>query len=181
MRHAGVWTSGCVLLAIILSAGCQSDPNHTETGALCGGLLGAGAGALLAGPHHAAAGALIGGAAGAATGAVVGNSADREEAARNRYVATAVTTSKVIAMVQAKVSDDEIIKDVKLHGVLAKPTSDDLIVLKQNRVSDRVIDAMRSAPVVVPRAVVYERSPVIVEYEYGPPPPCYYYHRPPPW
>ena len=182
MRHASVWTFGCMLLAIVSSTGCQSDPNNTEKGALFGGLLGAGAGALLAGPRHAAAGAIIGGAAGAATGAVVGNSVDREEAARNRHVDTAVTVSDVVAMVKANVSDEEIIKDIKLHGVLAKPSSNDLIVLKQNNVSDHVIDAMRSASVVVPRPVVYESSPppVVVEYEVGPRP-YYYYHRPPPW
>ena len=184
MRHLRVWTSGCVLLAIISSTGCQSDPSNTEKGALFGGLFGAGAGALLAGPRHAAAGALIGGAAGAATGAVVGNSVDQQEAARNRHVNTAVTVSDVVAMVKANVSDEEIVKDIRLHGVLAKPTSNDLIVLKQNNVSDRVIDAMRSASVVVPRAVIYESAPppVVVEYEVGPPPPrYYYYHRPPPW
>ena len=83
----------------------------------------------------------------------------------------------------AERSIEQIIKDIKLHGVLAKPTSDDLILLKQNKVSDRVIDAMRSASVVVPQRVVYESAPppVIVEYEYGPPPPPRYYRRPPPW
>jgi hypothetical protein len=180
MRRSGIFSAWCLVLTVI-STGCQSDPSNTEKGALFGGLFGAGLGALAAGPHHAAAGALIGGAAGAATGAAIGNCEDRQQAARNRSASTAVAVSDVIAMVQSHVSDDQIIKDIKLYGVLARPTSNDLILLKQNKVSDRVIDAMRSAPIVTARTVVYGSAPPpVVIYEAGPPPPrCY--EPPPPW
>ena len=65
------------LIALVL-AGCTTpygEPNHTGTGALVGGVGGAGLGAALA-HHNPAAGAVFGGALGAITGAIIGNSMD---------------------------------------------------------------------------------------------------------
>ncbi len=71
--------AAALLLAASL-AGCTTptgEPNNTGTGALVGGLGGAGLGAALA--HcNPAAGALFGGAAGAITGAIIGNSVDQQ-------------------------------------------------------------------------------------------------------
>ena len=58
----------------VLASGCEHDDgrrNHTGTGALAGGAIGAGAGALIGG-RHAGAGALIGGTVGALSGALIG-------------------------------------------------------------------------------------------------------------
>lgn len=54
--------------------GCE---NQAQSGALVGGLGGAGIGALAGGRHHAGEGALIGGAVGAGAGYAVGNEADK--------------------------------------------------------------------------------------------------------
>ncbi len=67
------------LLAVSL-AGCTTpygEPNNTGTGALIGGLSGAGLGAMLS-HHNPGVGALFGGAAGAVAGGVIGNSMDQQ-------------------------------------------------------------------------------------------------------
>ncbi len=71
--------AAAVSLAGLLLAGCTTptgEPNNTGTGALVGGVSGAGLGALLA-HHEPGAGALIGGAVGAVTGGLIGNSMDQ--------------------------------------------------------------------------------------------------------
>ena len=66
------------IVALVL-AGCTTpygEPNNAGTGALVGGVGGAGLGAALA-HHNPAAGALFGGALGAITGAIIGQSMDQ--------------------------------------------------------------------------------------------------------
>src|SRR4051794_40633604 len=79
------WGWGVGVLALVpgvCGSGCQGM-NHTEEGALGGGVIGAGAGALVGSAlcHRggAATGALIGGALGATTGAVAGSNQDERE------------------------------------------------------------------------------------------------------
>src|SRR5262249_51374219 len=57
IRRCGV---PALLGCLLLTTGCAT---HAETGALAGGLLGAGVGAIAGGKKHAGAGALIGGGA----------------------------------------------------------------------------------------------------------------------
>ncbi len=60
--------------------GCTTpygEPNRTGTGALIGGLGGAGLGAMVS-HYHPAAGAVVGGAAGAIAGGLIGNAMDRQ-------------------------------------------------------------------------------------------------------
>ena len=56
--------------------GCEND---AQTGALLGGLGGAGIGALAGGSKHRGTGALIGGAVGAGGGYIVGNEMDKKK------------------------------------------------------------------------------------------------------
>jgi len=75
--------------ALLFSSGCTTptgEPNYTGTGALVGGVSGAGLGSLLA-RRNPAAGAVLGGAAGLITGGLIGNSMDQEEARPPLYVA----------------------------------------------------------------------------------------------
>ena len=63
------------LIALLLT-GCTTpygEPNYTGTGALIGGVSGAGLGAVAA-HHEPAAGALVGGAIGAVAGGLIGHS-----------------------------------------------------------------------------------------------------------
>jgi len=63
-------------LSFIFAAGCESN---AQTGALLGGLGGAGIGALAGGHHHAGEGALIGAAVGAGGGYIFGNERDKQQ------------------------------------------------------------------------------------------------------
>lgn len=73
-------------LASLGLASCTSEPApNTKTGAVGGGLLGAGAGALIGHQSgRALEGAAIGGAVGAAGGALLGSAADDRERMRQR-------------------------------------------------------------------------------------------------
>jgi hypothetical protein len=184
-------TFGLMAFWAVAAIGCQTN---TQTGALAGG----GAGAVIGGIighqfHNTAAGAVVGAGVGAVTGAAIGNSVDRDEA-RNRALIEqqlghpcpgAVSVNDAVAMTRAGVDQNVIVDHINAVGVVRPLTTDDIIYLKQNGVSDRVVQTMQhpayQPPVVVAQPV--PPPPVIVEdpYYYGPgyyhP---YYYHRPPP-
>jgi hypothetical protein len=170
------WLSGLLILGM---GGCSSM-NNTESGALGGGVIGAGVGALVgAATGHAAAGALIGGGAGAAVGAVAGNSQDKAEA-RQKQAATdwaaahpPVAINDIVQMAQQHISDDIIIGQIRSSYSAYALTPADITFMKQQGVSDRVIAFMQScvAPpaMIVPGRTVYvvEPAPVIGVGVYG--------------
>lgn len=176
-----------LFVAVSLAAsGCRS-PYHADRGALLGGLTGAGVGALVGDASgNAGAGAVIGSAVGALSGAAIGQSLDDIEA-RNRAmieqelgrkVASQATVDDVIAMSRAGLGDDVIITHIQHNGVAGPINADALIFLKEQRVSDRVLNAMQQPP---PRPVTVRQpapTPVIVEeYHYGPVHPWHGYHH----
>jgi hypothetical protein len=183
-----------VIAAVCLpQSGCHS-PYYQDRLALFGGLTGAGVGALLGeGGGDALSGAAIGSAVGAASGAVVGGVLDEAEA-RNRQIiearigrpmAGAASHEDIIALAQAGLGDEVIITHVRSHGVAPRPTADDLIRLKNQGVSDNVLQAVQ-APPPPPATVVTEVSPpplVVERHVYGPfRPPVFHGHprrRPP--
>jgi hypothetical protein len=181
------FTLGIIALWTVAAAGCQTA---TETGAATG----AGAGAIVGGIighqfHNTAAGAVIGAGAGAVTGAAIGSSVDARNRALieqrlGRPLPGAVSVDDAIAMTRAGVDEQIIVDHINAVGVVRPLATPDIIYLKQNGVSDRVVQTMQHPayqPVVVPPP-----PPVVVEdpYYYGPgyyrPYPYYYYHRPPP-
>jgi uncharacterized protein YcfJ len=169
-----------VLLAATLGlavAGCQ-NMNNTQSGALLGTGLGATTGAIIGNASgHAGGGALIGAAAGALAGGLVGNAEDaREERdaavahaqyehARSQAVAQAVTDTEVVNMTHNRVSDGVIINALRTRGCRWNSSPENVIALKQQGVSDSVIEAMqntglRPAPVgALPPPVVYAPPP----------------------
>ena len=175
-------------LVLILLAGCATQ---AENGAAIGGLGGAGVGALIGhATGHTGAGAAIGAGVGALTGAAVGSSMDAD--ARNRQLiearlqrsvsAAAVTIPDVIAMSNAGVDEQLIINHIHAHGMVQQLQAADLVALKQQNVSPRVIAAMQEAP--QPQVVVQQAPPPVIVEErpywrdgyyyrpyYGPPPP----------
>jgi hypothetical protein len=167
---------GALLLPALLVCGCESL-NNTEKGAGIGGLLGAGTGALIGkATGHTGAGALIGAGTGALAGGLIGNAADKSEhkaevaqaAAAQAQAARRMGISDVIHLAQAHVSDDVIISQIRTTGSTFQLTSSDTIMLKQQGVSDAVVEEMlRSASRLVP---VYPARPVVVVEE---PPPVY--------
>ena len=120
--------------------------------------------------HHPLLGAAIGGLGGAATGAVVGNAVDKDEqhqqaaavaqaqaqAAQAQAMQARVGIADIIAMTRDKLDDTVIINQIRVSRSTFQLTPTDLIMLKDNGVSDRVIAEMqaRSGP---PGVIVQQR------------------------
>lgn len=160
--------------------------SHAERGAL----LGAGLGSLAGGAighrsGHTGAGAVLGGLAGGVTGAVVGDAADaREERdaalayAHNQQMQAlargALTNGDVVRMANSGVGDSVIANSIRERGGRFDTSPSAIIQLKQNGVSDAVIEAMQShtaPPVYPPPAYVPPPAPVYVT-----PPPAVHGH-----
>jgi len=180
-----------LLIGLLLLPGCRS-PYYADQGALLGGLTGAGVGAAIGDAHdNAAGGALIGSAVGAIAGAAAGSGLDAIEARNEalieqrlgRRIAGTATLDDVVAMSQAGLGDDVIIQHVRTHGVTQLPTAQDLIVLKQQGVSDPVMRALQQAGDARAAAAAPPPSTVYVdEYYLARPYPLVVYPRPcPPW
>ena len=162
-----------LMFGVLLQAGCQTA-NHTEAGALTGAALGTFAGAVIGSQsNHGAEGALIGAATGALAGGVIGNAEDaREERDAAIAHANAVSMAQqqaanpplsnldLIRLAQADVSDQVIINTVKSNGGSFDLSTDGLIELKSNGVSDRVIAAVQSAGSAPTTTTVSAATPV---------------------
>lgn len=174
----------CFLVGLMSFAACGcTGMNNTQQGALTGGVIGTGAGALVGhATGNTGLGMLIGGLFGTGVGAAVGNEEDRREdrrAAReiawaNAKAARQIPLHEIVQMTQQKVADEVIINHIRTTGSNYDLRTDDILFLRQQGVSDRVIAEMqvRRAPhaVVVDPAPVYVRHPRHV-YIYEPPPP----------
>jgi len=173
-----------VILVIALSvgwAGCQSlGPNAAGGGAL-GGLAGGLAGAAIgAAEGKAPEGALVGAVAGATAGTIAGDAWDRDiqqqrlanQQLRDQQFAHSTTIDQVIRMTHSELGPEVISRHIMTQGVARRPTIEDLILLKQNRVDDRVIEALQTATIIGPGGSIavhsrpvgfVERVPVFVE------------------
>lgn len=180
-----------VALGVGFSTGCSSMSN-TATGAGIGGALGTGAGlALGAATGNPRTGAVAGGLLGAGLGGAVGASEDakeREEAqilqaeanANQAAAASRMQLGDVIQMSngQPPVGDEVIINQIRSTGSSFQLSTGDITYLKQNNVSDRVINEMISAR---PRAGIVGPRPRTVVIHEAPPPPMVIYERPYCW
>lgn len=172
-----------------------SRSSGTAVGGISGGVIGA---ALGSQRGKTAEGALIGGVAGAILGNALGNQADiaqerRQAVYQQEYqqeylqtVRSSVSFDQVIQMVHAGLSPDVIANQIQNQGIVARPTTQDIIYLKSQGVPDRVIAAMQSAWTAGdrpparsyrPEPVYYERPVVVVEEYYRPVPHHYHYYR----
>ncbi len=156
-----------ILLAPTFATGCRS-PFWTDRAALIGGLLGAGAGAAVAKDHgNPAAGAILGAAMGSTAGAVVGSGIDQNlaaQAAVTADVGNPLLITDVTTLSAAGLSDAVIVNHIQSQGFAGQLTANDLITLKQQGVSDRVIEALqqptlRESP--SPQTVIVDQSPVV--------------------
>ena len=169
--------------AALAAIGCQ-NMNNTQSGAVVGTGLGAATGAIIGeASGHAGGGALIGAAAGALGGALVGNAADAREERdaavaqaqharmQSAAIAQAVTESQVVAMAHHNVADSVIITELRTKGCNWDGSAEAVIRLKQQGVSDQVIQAMQNTGLHAPAGTVVVAAP--------PPPPGPYYGPPP--
>lgn len=176
-----------ILLILLLSAltgGCQTN---ADRGTFFGTLLGAGTGAIIGNQTgNRDKGALIGGVVGGLAGNAIGSSVDEMEA-RNREMIEqrlgrkvrpgAVTIDDVINMSKAGVDDELIINHIRAHGVATSLTTPDIILLKNQEVSPRVIATMQNPPIARPVSHAPPRPrPVFIEEHYYP----HHYSKPRP-
>ena len=161
--------AGVSLAAAMLgSTGCQNLPGTPgQQGAVIGGAGGAAAGAVVAGEHHRLLGALLGGALGAGGGYLIGANKDRitghdsagaQAATRNAQLQPAspamalnaptadlngdgfVTMDEVVAMKMAGFPDQQILDKMRATGQVFELTPEQQAYLRNNGVSQYVID-----------------------------------------
>ena len=161
-------------MAVLLVADATAQtypyaPQKSKQYGILGGLAGAAIGAAIGeGEGDALPGALIGGAFGALSGAAVGDSIDQDDANRRAYanarrhqLAHAVTPADVVSMTRAGLGEDVVVTQIRTRGMSQTLTTHDLIALKEQGVSDRVINAMQYQPRAT--TVVRQPHPVVVE------------------
>jgi hypothetical protein len=159
---------------VLTASGCATN---TGTGALAGGGLGAATGAVIgSATGHAGTGAAIGAGLGAAAGGLIGagqdendrKNADRVAQASAVQQQRAMSIHDVVYMSRQGIAEETIIAQIQSSGSYFQLTSADIVELRQQGVSERVVQTMLSTrrPVVRPRAVVYEEPVYVV----SPPP-----------
>lgn len=149
----------CFLL-LSLNAGCQNTKTRAVEGAVIGGLLGGAAGGIIGNQSgNAGAGAGIGIAAGAITGAIIGSQINKPEAqAQSKTQATqetkveghvkaeetkSLSMQQIVELSKQGITDDEIIKKIKDTNSKFNLTKDGIDYLRQEGVSQEVIDVMQ--------------------------------------
>ena len=132
-----------ILLSIVTlaSVGCESMSSETKTGAGIGALSGAVLGGVIGhnDDEHGVEGALIGGAAGAVAGGLIGNAMGGDgSSASSSYL----TVDQIIAMAKNGSPDHLIISEIKRTKSKYELTASTITYLKDNSVSDVVVDYM---------------------------------------
>lgn len=143
-------------LAIILSAGvalsaagCQNAQTKAGEGAVIGGVLGAAAGGIIGHQsRHGGEGAAIGAAAGAITGAIVGSSIPKNPQATTPVAQTTnpsqMSLQQVIDLSKQGVNENVIIDKIQLSNSKFTLTATETAYLKEQGVSQKIIDVMQS-------------------------------------
>lgn len=187
-----------LLTACCVNTGCaqwQTSEKGTLVGAAAGGALGSAIGKKSGNPIT---GAVLGAIGGGLVGNAVGESVDQRRAyqqqqyyQQNAYqqptyqqpayqaVNRGVSLDQVVSLTRSGLSDEVIISHIEANGFNQTLTANDLIILKNNGVTDRVIGALQrpvraAAPAVSPTIV---QPPVRVVEEVHVVPS--WYHRPP--
>lgn len=142
----------CAAVAL-LTLGCQGSQTRSGEGAVIGGLLGATAGGVVGHQsHHGLEGAAIGAAAGALTGAIIGGQIQKPgQTTQPAQTAGAnvaanpnqMTILQIVELTKQGANENVIIDKIRLSNSKFNLTSDDINYLKQQGVSQNVINAMQ--------------------------------------
>ncbi|MDD5408725.1 MAG: glycine zipper domain-containing protein [Candidatus Omnitrophica bacterium] len=135
-----------ILIMGLLMAGCESMGPKSTTGAVAGGLIGAGAGGIIG--HqvgHGLGGAAIGAAVGAITGGLIGDQLDKADQMGRENNPQYLTLMSIAEMGKKGLPDDVIISEIQRTHSRYHLTSEVIKYLKENKVSDKVIDYMLSS------------------------------------
>lgn len=173
----------------------QTSEKGTLVGAAAGGAIGSAIGKKSGNPIT---GAILGAIGGGVVGKAIGEDVEQRRTYQQRglYAQPAyqgypaanypvqnpgVTLDQVVSLSRSGLSDEVIISHVESNGFQQSLSANDLIILKNNGVSDRVIAALqrpnRSIPRTVPTPPTVVRPPVVVEEVHVIPS---WYHRPRP-
>lgn len=152
------------VLSVLFAGGCASL-TPTDRGVLGGGAIGAGTGAIIGNAvGNPGAGAAIGAAVGGISGGLVGHGIENSERRTEARIAAAQAQSQigiaeVIHMAQNHVSDPIIITQIRSSGSAFHLSGNDVLTLKQNGVSDAVVQEMLLTAQQPPRRI-YSAAPV---------------------
>ncbi|MDD5005468.1 MAG: glycine zipper domain-containing protein [Candidatus Omnitrophica bacterium] len=136
-------SSMVVLFFAVAVLGCQSMGEKTKSGALLGGLIGAGAGGIIGHQSgHGLGGAAIGAAAGAIGGGLIGNQLDKADQQSKENNPNHLGILGIVDMTSKGVPADVIIDEIQRTKSVYNLTSETIDYLKKNNVSNKVIDAM---------------------------------------
>jgi uncharacterized protein YcfJ len=146
MKQIGLFTL-CIIL-ILSTLGCQSEKSRAVEGAVIGGVIGAAGGGIIGHQsHHEAEGIGIGAAAGALTGAIIGSQIQKPgqgPAQTNAQNPNQMTIAQVVDLTKQGVSPSVIIDKIRLTNSKFNLAANDIQYLKQQGVSQQVIDAMQA-------------------------------------
>ena len=164
--------TGVVIVAayVMTFAGCAENQTKVGEGAAMGGIMGAVLGGVIGNQmkgHNAVNGALLGGALGATAGGVVGSQMPKNPQPKAGTVSEApaqapaagytslsvepvapgvhVTLQQVVDWTRQGLSSDSIITSIKNSNSTYRLMPDDVNYLRQQGVSERVIETMQAA------------------------------------
>jgi len=144
-----------------LSLGCQNTKTHAVEGGVIGGVVGAAAGGIIGHQmHRGAEGAAIGAAAGILGGALIGGQMEKQPVqpaagqqggqptAQNAVQPQAVnpnqlTIQQIGDLARQGINENVIIDKIRLTNSRFSLTASDISYLKQQGVSQKVIDVMQ--------------------------------------
>lgn len=130
-------------VAALIIAGCESMGPKTKTGAVAGGLIGATAGGIIGHQSgHGLEGAGIGAAVGALSGALLGSGIDQRDKEAMAVNPSHIPLTKIAEMASSGTPDAVIISEIDRTHSVYNLNSEIITYLKQNKVSDKVIDFM---------------------------------------
>jgi len=143
MKQTGLVTALiCVNMVLV---GCESMGPKAKTGALVGGAVGATAGGIIGHQSgHGWEGAGIGAALGAIGGGLIGNSKDKAAATVEPSNINQISVLNIVEMVSKEIPDDVIISEIQRTKSVYHLTAETVTYLKKNKVSDRLIDYMKT-------------------------------------
>ncbi len=133
------------LVLILALVGCESMGPKTKTGAVAGGVIGAGAGGIIG--HQMGRGiegAAIGAVVGALSGGLIGNELDKTDKQALASNPNYLTIMSIVDMASKGAPDDVIISKIQRTNSVYNLTAGIIDYLKKKKVGDRVIDYMLS-------------------------------------
>ena len=140
------WYLAVVLAFVFIVTGCETNKTRVAEGAGIGGTVGAIAGGILGYQSgHPLQGAAIGAAVGGGAGAVVGAQINKPTPQGTQAQAsTQITLEQIVAWTKQGLSSEQIITKIIDANPKYSLTADDINYLKQQGVSQRVIETMQS-------------------------------------